>query len=86
MIEIVYVQKNGEIFRTILDSHTPLNVTEALERSGVLIAHPEVIDFSVGVFGNQVTRDTLLTAGDRLEIYRPLTIDPKSRRRQRAKG
>ncbi len=38
----------------------------------------------VGVYGERVDRDRLLRAGDRIELYRPLLLDPKQARRQRA--
>lgn len=37
-----------------------------------------------GVWSRKVTADTVLEAGDRLEVYRPLLADPKTARRQRA--
>jgi len=42
-------------------------------------------DAAVGVFGQRVPPDTPLADGDRVEIYRPLLLDPKERRRQRAR-
>ena len=39
----------------------------------------------VGVFGRRVPLDQVLLPGDRLEIYRPLKVDPKESRRLRAK-
>ncbi|NND65580.1 MAG: RnfH family protein [Gammaproteobacteria bacterium] len=39
----------------------------------------------VGVFSRHVNLDDTLKPGDRIEIYRPLTADPKEIRRQRAK-
>jgi putative ubiquitin-RnfH superfamily antitoxin RatB of RatAB toxin-antitoxin module len=38
----------------------------------------------VGIFGKRVTMDTRLADGDRVEIYRPLKLDPKEARRKRA--
>ncbi len=38
----------------------------------------------VGLFGKQKPLDTLLKAGDRIEIYDPLLLDPKEARRLRA--
>ena len=38
----------------------------------------------MAVFGRRVGDDTLLQEGDRLELLRPLTIDPKQARRRRA--
>jgi len=45
-------------------------------------------DFSLllcGVYGRQVPDDYKVRPGDRVEVYRPLEIDPKERRRLRAK-
>lgn len=38
----------------------------------------------IGIFGTLVRPETVLRAGDRVEIYRPLTADPKDLRRGRA--
>ena len=38
----------------------------------------------VGIFGDVVGRDQALTHEDRVELYRPLQVDPKEARRQRA--
>lgn len=40
---------------------------------------------AVGIFGKRVDADARLADGDRVEIYRPLELDPKERRRQRAR-
>ncbi len=37
----------------------------------------------IGVFSKHVQLETVLHEGDRIEIYRPLTIDPKDARRYR---
>ena len=59
---------------------------EALAASGMLARHPH-IDVGVarvGVWGRPATLGTLLREGDRVEIYRPLQVDPKEVRRRRA--
>ena len=38
----------------------------------------------LGVFGEPATPDTKLADGDRIELYRPLKVDPKEARRRRA--
>lgn len=38
----------------------------------------------VGIFGKKVALETELRSGDRVEIYRPLQMDPKEARRKRA--
>jgi putative ubiquitin-RnfH superfamily antitoxin RatB of RatAB toxin-antitoxin module len=60
---------------------------EAVERSGLLREFPEIsLDHNrFGVFGRLRGPDEPLRQGDRVEIYRPLTADPKQARRQRAK-
>jgi putative ubiquitin-RnfH superfamily antitoxin RatB of RatAB toxin-antitoxin module len=39
----------------------------------------------VGIFGKRVRPDHKLSDGDRVEIYRPLAMDPKEARRRRAR-
>lgn len=41
-------------------------------------------DINLGVWGKAVTGDSVLAAGDRVEIYRPLLVDPKEVRKARA--
>jgi len=63
-------------------------VRMAIKASGVLQAFPE-IDLArnrVGVYARLVTLDTPLRDGDRVEIYRPLRVDPKEARRMRAEA
>lgn len=40
----------------------------------------------LGIYGKSVSPDTILRDGDRVEIYRPLKIDPKAARRAVAAG
>lgn len=61
-------------------------VETVIQQSGVMDLHPE-IDLSknkVGVFSKLTTLNATLHDGDRIEIYRPLLIDPKEVRKQRA--
>ncbi|MGE0810532.1 MAG: RnfH family protein [Immundisolibacter sp.] len=39
---------------------------------------------ALGVFGEPVETDSSLRDGDRLELYAPLRVDPKTARRRRA--
>ena len=41
---------------------------------------------SAGIFGRRVELQTRLAEGDRVEIYRPLAMDPKEARRLRARS
>jgi len=51
---------------------------------GKIFSDIDWTNIRLGIFGQRVSADHLLTAGDRVEIYRPLLIDPKESRRQRA--
>lgn len=62
-------------------------IQDAISRSGILKQFPE-IDLEknkVGVFGKVGKLDAVLNDGDRVEIYRPITCDPKTVPRK-AKG
>jgi len=63
-------------------------VIEAVLLSRIAEQFPEidVATARLGVFGRQVTPETVLGESDRVEIYRPLVIDPKEARRRRAKA
>ena len=41
-------------------------------------------DLKIGVWGKATTVDRVLAAGERVEIYRPLLVDPKEVRKARA--
>ena len=41
-------------------------------------------DLKIGVWGKATTADRILAAGERVEIYRPLLVDPKEVRKARA--
>lgn len=62
-------------------------VEEAIHQSGLLVLCP-TIDLSkqrVGVFSRFVGLSDVVKAGDRIEIYRRLLIDPKEARRARVR-
>ncbi len=43
-------------------------------------------NMALGLFGRPVQADTPLRDGDRLEVYLPLRVDPKTARQRRALG
>ena len=52
-------------------------VRMALQAAGMPLDQP------VGIYGRRVALDARLAEGDRVEIYRPLSADPKEVRRRR---
>lgn len=63
-------------------------VADAIERSGLREQFPdlEISRERLGVFASRRTPDDLLRDGDRVEIYRPLKVDPKEARRMAAEA
>jgi len=57
----------------------------AVQLSGLLqhLPQAEVDALALGVWGHKVTGKHLVQADDRVELYRPLTVDPKVARRER---
>ena len=84
-IEIVYGLADRQVLKnmTVAEGTT---VREAALQSGLEVEFPE-LDLQqapLGNFGKAVKGETVLRDGDRIEVYRPLLIDPKEARRKRA--
>ena len=85
MVEVAYALPEEQVIISI-EVPKKINIKQAIEKSGIQKKFPE-IDLSknkVGIFGKQTTLDHLLSDRDRIEIYRPLILDPKEMRRKRA--
>lgn len=63
-------------------------VGDAIERSGLRERFPdmEISSERLGVFADRRNPDDQLRDGDRVEIYRPLKVDPKVARRMAAEA
>ncbi|MDX1347584.1 MAG: RnfH family protein [Thiomicrorhabdus chilensis] len=57
-------------------------IEQALKTSKLLEEFPDLNIDKVGIFGRLMPVDTPLREGDRIEVYRPLKVDPRERRRQ----
>jgi len=62
-------------------------IKTAVQQSGLLslFPHEDLNQLKVGVFSKPRLLTDEVKEGDRIEIYRPLTIDPKEARRAKAK-
>jgi putative ubiquitin-RnfH superfamily antitoxin RatB of RatAB toxin-antitoxin module len=81
-VEVVFaLPDRQELIAVLLEDGA--TVLDAIERSGMADLFPEwdLDGCSVGVWGGIVARDQRLRSGDRVEIYRPLKIDPRKARR-----
>lgn len=83
---VVYAEP-GCVFNVEVALSECATIADAIEASGFRQAHPDVVlrDGHVGVFARKAKLSTRLRDGDRVEIYRPLRLDPKEARRRRAK-
>jgi putative ubiquitin-RnfH superfamily antitoxin RatB of RatAB toxin-antitoxin module len=84
-VSVVYAGPQRQIVREI-EVAVDASVDDAIRASGILADLPDGFTAAgIGVFGSHVARDARLRDGDRIELYRPLLIDPKEARRRRAK-
>ena len=84
-VSVVYLRP-GLAFERALRLPAPATVGAAIKASGIRDAVPELagVSMQVGVFSQRRALSDALRDGDRVEIYRPLTIEPKEARRVRA--
>ena len=85
-VSVVYAEP-GDAFVAEVSLPDGATVVDAIERSSICLARPdvEIREDRVGVFARKAKFATPLRDGDRVEIYRPLKIDPKEARRERAR-
>lgn len=84
-IEVVFALPERQVLTTV-DLPEDATVDDAIERSGIPDAFPG-IDFDelqAGIWGKPSERSCSLRDGDRVELYRPLLIDPREARRLKA--
>ena len=83
-IGVAYAEPDQQVWLK-LEIPEGSTLLDALNHSGILTRFPQV-DLKrqkVGIFGKLAKLDTPLREGDRVEIYRPITVDPtKVKRRQ----
>ncbi len=84
-VSVVYCGPQA-VWTKEIDAGEGTTLGDAIEQSGVLVACPELdlAQLAVGVFSRPRALDELAHDGDRIEIYRPLLVDPKDARRHRA--
>lgn len=84
-IQVVYATPDRQEI-VDLPLASPMSVADAVARSGLLRRFLEIAarPLACAIFGCIAPLTRELRAGDRVEILRPLTIDPKEQRRQAA--
>jgi putative ubiquitin-RnfH superfamily antitoxin RatB of RatAB toxin-antitoxin module len=84
-VEIVVATPDRQVLME-LTVEAGATVADVIAASGIASRFPElpVQDMPTGIWGKPVARDCTVREGDRVELYRPLQIDPREARRQRA--
>lgn len=83
-VVVAYATPEQQIELT-LEVSPHCTIAWVVRQSGLLQRFPELAleTLQVGVFGRRASLDTVVKPGDRVEIYRPLVVDPKEARRRR---
>ena len=84
-VEIAFALPDKQLIRK-LEVEQGTTLAEAIELSLIVEDFPELSwgAKTVGVFSQRKPLDYVLEENDRVEIYRPLIIDPKEARRLKA--
>ncbi|MFL3653973.1 MAG: RnfH family protein [Halioglobus sp.] len=84
-VEVAYALPHKQ---ALIEVELPLGTTalEAAQLSGIAnnFDGVDLDDAKFGIFGQVISPTQVLRGGDRVEIYRPLTADPKEVRKARA--
>ena len=83
MIEVVYALP-AEQWIVSVPYVEGITAGEAARRSGLMESHGEICarPLVLGLFGTEIGQDHVLADGDRVEICRPLSADPREMRRR----
>ncbi len=84
-IEVVFALAERQSLLTV-KVPSGSTVANALDACGIARIYPEIDlgQLPVGIWGRIVAREHVLGPGDRVELYRPLALDPREARRQLA--
>ena len=87
-ITLVYAPAPRTVFETTVQVAPGQTIAQCLNQAGWLQRFPEIVNtpLTLGIWGRKAQADTVLRAGDRVEVYRDLRVDPKVARRERFVG
>lgn len=78
-VSIAYAEPVNQYWKEI-DVPDDATVEDVINLSGILNQFPEIDldNQKIGIFGKAAKMDKAVSAGDRVEIYRPITADPET--------
>ncbi|MFZ2738322.1 MAG: RnfH family protein [Burkholderiaceae bacterium] len=82
-VSVLYSPRARQVEEMVLQLADHSSVLQALQSCGLMQRLSEIELASVGVWGRKIQLGYLLRDLDRVEIYRPLKVDPKVARRER---
>ncbi|WP_114418413.1 RnfH family protein [Marinospirillum perlucidum] len=79
-VSVAYANPKGEQAWIEMEMEDEVTAEEAIKASGILNRFPEIdLDSQkIGIYGKLVKLNQKLNEFDRVEIYRPITADPKT--------
>lgn len=85
-VEVVYCAGPGQTDLVLLDLPAGARLQDAVDASGLCLRHAlDAATLLAGIWGRVLPPQTPLRDRDRVELYRPLRVDPKEARRLRYK-
>ena len=86
-VEVVFAGAGQLVLRRCIEVDAGCTLMQAIEACGITNLLPDgAFDpRRLGVFGHKASPDQQVRDGDRIEIYRALTLDPMEARRRRAR-
>ncbi len=84
-VTLIYAPAARQIHQATFDLEEGSTIGDALTASGLAQRFPELADapLRVGIWCQEVSTERALQDGDRVEVYRLLSVDPKVARRAR---
>lgn len=86
-VEVVFAGSGSWVERRRIEVSPGCTVIQAIEASGIAQCLPAgaVDPARLGIFARKAAADQVVRDGDRVEIYRPLELDPMEARRRRSR-
>ena len=86
-VEVVFaLPERQELISISVDPDATVDEVISKSKIGDKFPDEDISNYETGIWGKPVDRSHRLRDGDRLEIYRPLSIDPREARRKLAKS
>ena len=87
-VTVAYSPRAGVVDEVTLSLRAGSTLADAVRASGLAQRHPthDLARAPLGVWGALRAPNDVLREGDRVELYRPLGVDPKEARRRRQRS